>query len=236
MVEPQAPRAMYRITDLHESDRPRERLAAVGAKALSNAELIAILLGSGTSGMNAVRLAEQLLRARGGLLGLHGMPYDELRRQRGIGPAKAAQLKAAVELGRRLAAAAPEDRPTIQSPSEAAALVQYEMAALEQEHLRVLLLDTRNRLMAIREIYRGSLNSSLIRVAEVFRDAVRSNAASIIVIHNHPSGDPSPSPEDIAVTRAMVEAGKLLDIQVLDHLIIGGNSHVSLKSRGVGFD
>lgn len=227
---------MYRITDLQAADRPRERLAAAGAQALSNAELVAILLGSGTSGINALRLAEQLLHASRGLPGLHGMPYDELRRQRGIGPAKAAQLKAAVELGRRLAAATPADRPTIQSPQEAAALVQYEMAALEQEQLRVLLLDTRNRLIAIRQVYQGSLNSSLIRIAEVFRDAVRSNAASVIVVHNHPSGDPSPSPEDIAVTRAMVQAGQLLDIQVLDHLVIGGHSHVSLKSRGLGFD
>jgi DNA repair protein RadC len=229
-------RAPYRITDLQLSDRPRERLAAAGAKALSNPELIAILLGSGISGMNAVRLAEELLRASQGLTGLHRMPYEDLCRQRGIGPAKAAQLQAAVELGRRLAAASPEERPIIQSPQEAADLVQYEMGALEQEQLRVLLLDTRNRLIGIREVYHGSLNSSLIRIGEVFRDAVRSNAASIIVVHNHPSGDPAPSPEDVAVTRAMVEAGRLLDIQVLDHLVIGKSAHVSLKTRGLGFE
>ncbi len=226
----------YRITDLATSERPRERLAALGAGALSSAELIAILLRTGIEGLNAVQLAQDLLMDLGGLSGLHQVPYEELRSRRGIGPAKAAQLKAAVELGRRLGAAVPEDRPTIQSPSDAAALLLYEMGALEQEHLRVLLLDTRNRLIRTIEVYRGSLNTSLIRVGEVFRDAVRSNAASIIIVHNHPSGDPTPSPEDVSVTRALVEAGSLLDIEVLDHLVIGKNCFVSLKSKGLGFN
>ncbi|MCK4692486.1 MAG: DNA repair protein RadC [Anaerolineales bacterium] len=226
----------YRITDLATSERPRERLAALGAGALSSAELIAILLRTGIEGLNAVQLAQDLLMDLGGLSGLHRVPYEELRSRRGIGPAKAAQLKAAVELGRRLGAAVPEDRPTIQSPSDAAALLLYEMGALEQEHLRVLLLDTRNRLIRTIEVYRGSLNTSLIRVGEVFRDAVRSNAASIIIVHNHPSGDPTPSPEDVSVTRALVEAGSLLDIEVLDHLVIGKNCFVSLKSKGLGFN
>ncbi|MCK4962100.1 MAG: DNA repair protein RadC [Anaerolineales bacterium] len=226
----------YRITDLATSERPRERLAALGAGALSSAELIAILLRTGIEGLNAVQLAQDLLMDLGGLAGLHRVPYEELRSRRGIGPAKAAQLKAAVELGRRLGAAVPEDRPTIQSPSDAAALLLYEMGALEQEHLRVLLLDTRNRLIRTIEVYRGSLNTSLIRVGEVFRDAVRSNAASIIIVHNHPSGDPTPSPEDVSVTRALVEAGSLLDIEVLDHLVIGKNCFVSLKSKGLGFN
>ena len=226
----------YRITDLATSERPRERLAALGAGALSSAELIAILLRTGIEGLNAVRLAQELLMDLGGLAGLHRVPYEELRSRRGIGPAKAAQLKAAVELGRRLGAAVPEDRPTIQSPGDAAALLLYEMGALEQEHLRVLLLDTRNRLIRTIEVYRGSLNTSLIRVGEVFRDAVRSNAASVIIVHNHPSGDPTPSPEDVSVTRALVEAGSLLDIEVLDHLVIGKNCFVSLKSKGLGFN
>jgi len=226
----------YRITDLATSERPRERLAALGAGALSSAELIAILLRTGIEGLNAVQLAQDLLMDLGGLAGLHRVPYEELRSRRGIGPAKAAQLKAAVELGRRLGATVPEDRPTIQSPSDAAALLLYEMGALEQEHLRVLLLDTRNRLIRTIEVYRGSLNTSLIRVGEVFRDAVRSNAASIIIVHNHPSGDPTPSPEDVSVTRALVEAGSLLDIEVLDHLVIGKNCFVSLKSKGLGFN
>ena len=226
----------YRITDLAVSERPRERLARLGPGALSNAELLAILLGSGIVGMNAVQLAEHILVETGGLAGLHRVPFDELRQRRGVGPAKAAQVKAAVELGRRLAVASPEDRPSIQSPEDAAGLLLYEMGALEQEHLRVLLLDTRNRLMRTSEVYRGSLNTSLIRVGEVFRDAVRQHAAAIIVAHNHPSGDPAPSPEDVAVTQAIVEAGRLLDIEVLDHLVIGRGRYVSLKSQGLGFD
>lgn len=228
--------ARHRITDLGRGDRPRERLREHGPQALSNAELLAVLLGTGVAGLNAVQLAQELLTRYQGLSGLHATDYAELVKLRGIGPAKAAQLKAAVELGRRLAAATAGERPTIQAPSQAADLLLYEMGALEKEHLRVLLLDTRNRLVRIVEVYRGSLNSSLIRIAEVFRDAVRANAASIIVAHNHPSGDPSPSPEDVAVTRALIEAGKLLDIEVLDHLVIGKGRYVSIKSRGLAFD
>jgi DNA repair protein RadC len=142
---------------------------------------------------------------------------------------------AAIELGRRISIASPEDRPRIQSPEDAANLLLYEMGSLEQEHLRVLLLNTRNECMQSVDVYRGSLNSSLIRIGEVFREAIRQNSAAIIVAHNHPSGDPTPSPEDIAVTRALVEAGKLVDIEVLDHLVIGQNRFVSLKAKGLGF-
>jgi DNA repair protein RadC len=210
-------------------------LGTLGAEALSNAELVAILLRSGIQGTNAVQLARSLLLELRGLAGLHRTSYDQLCAHRGIGPAKAAQLKAAIELGRRLATATMEERPVIQSPEDAAALLLYEMGALEQEHLRILLLDTRNRWIKTVEVYRGSLNVSLIRVGEIFRDAVRSNSASIIVAHNHPSGDPTPSPEDVAVTHSIVEAGRLLDIEVLDHLVIGHGRYVSLKSKGLGF-
>ena len=225
----------HRIKDMRTDDRPRERLQRQGGQALSNPELLAILLGTGVPGLNAVQLAETLLDEYGGLPGLHKAGYEDLVKTNGIGPAKAAQLSAAIELGRRLAVALPEKRPAIQSPEQAAELVMYEMGALSQEHLRVLLLDTRNQLIRIVEVYQGSLNTSLIRVGEIFRDAVRANAAAVIVVHNHPSGDPTPSPEDIAVTRAMVEAGQLLDIEVLDHLVIGTGRFVSLKSKGLGF-
>jgi DNA repair protein RadC len=225
-----------RITDLGQTDRPRERLREHGAQALSNSELLAVLLRTGVAGMNALELAQELLDQYQGLAGLHSSDYDQLVSTRGIGPAKAAQLIAAIELGRRLAASGPADKPTIHAPEQAAELLVYEMGALEKEHLRVLILDTRNRLLRIVEVYQGSLNSSLIRIGEVFRDAVRANAASIIVAHNHPSGDPAPSPEDIAVTKAMIEAGRLLDIEVLDHLIIGKGKFLSLKAKGLGFD
>jgi DNA repair protein RadC len=202
---------------------------------LANAELIAILLRVGVPGENVVQVAQRLLQQFGGLSGLHRAPFEELVAQHGIGEAKAAQIKAAIELGRRLTLEAPEERPTINSPADAAALVQYEMSALEQEHLRVFLMDTKNHVLDIVEVYRGSVNMSQVRIGEVFKAAIRRNATAVIVVHNHPSGDPTPSPDDVAVTRALVQAGKLLDVDVLDHLIIGQGRFVSLKERGLGF-
>jgi DNA repair protein RadC len=225
----------YRITDLSASDRPRERLAELGPQALSNAELIAILLRVGTQGENSVQMGQRLLQDLGGLHGLHRATVVEISQQHGMGLAKAAQIKAAIELGVRLRLEAPEERPAIHSPADAAALVQYEMAALPQEHLWVINLDTRNHVINIEKMYAGSLNASTVRVAEVFKPAIQRNAAGIIVLHNHPSGDPTPSPEDVALTRSIVQAGKLLDITLIDHLIIGLGKWVSLKERGLGF-
>jgi DNA repair protein RadC len=225
----------YRITDLDISERPRERLRRLGAQVLSSAELLGILLRVGIPGENAVQMGQRLMQALGGLPGLHRASFEEVCAQRGIGEAKAAQIKAAIELGRRLAAESPEDRPAIHSPQDAADMLRYEMSALEQEELRVLLLDNRNRLLSMETVYRGSVNSSQVRVGELFKAAVRRNAAALVVAHNHPSGDPAPSPDDVAVTRAIVQAGKLLDIDVLDHLVIGAGKFVSLKERGLGF-
>jgi DNA repair protein RadC len=235
MSENNSPPSTYRITDLHDNERPRERLQNLGPQALSNAELIAILLRVGVPGENAVQVGQRLLQKFGGIAGIHRAPFDELIDQHGIGEAKAAQIKAAIELGRRLTLESPQERPAINSPADAAALIQYEMQALEQEHLRVMLLDRRNRVQEIVDLYRGSVSSSQILVGEIFREAVRKNASAIIVAHNHPSGDPTPSPDDVAVTRAILQAGKLLDIDVLDHLVIGQGSWVSLKERGLGF-
>jgi DNA repair protein RadC len=228
-------KTVYRIMDLHESERPRERLASLGPQALSNAELIAILLRVGVKGESAVTVGQRLLTEYKGLRGLHRVPFDDLKKQRGLGDAKACQIKAAIELGRRLTLESPEERAAINSPGDAAALVQYEMSVLEQEHMRVILLDRRNRVLETVEIYKGSVNSSQVRVGEVFKEAIRKNASALIVIHNHPSGDPTPSPDDVAVTRAIVQAGKLLDVEVLDHLVIGQGRWVSLKERGLGF-
>lgn len=225
----------YRITDLAEEERPRERLRHLGPQALSTAELLAILLRTGVPGENAVQMGQRLLQTFSGLAGLHRAPFDEVCAQHGLGEAKAAQIKAAIELGRRLTLESPEERPTIHSPQDAAALLQYEMSALEQEELRVVLLDTRNRVLDIVMVYRGSVNSSQARIGELFKAAVRRNAANLIVVHNHPSGDPTPSPDDVAITRAIIQAGKLLDVDVLDHLVIGGGRFVSLKERGLGF-
>ncbi len=233
MVEMQT---TYRITDMALSERPRERLAQHGAQVLTNAELLAILLRVGVPGENAIQIGHRLLQYFGSISGLHRAPYEEVCAQRGVGPAKAAQIKAAIELGIRMTLESPEERPTIHSPADAAALVKHEMSALEQEELRVILLDTRNGVLGLVEVYRGSLNSSQVRVGELFKSAIRRNAAAVLIVHNHPSGDPSPSPEDIQITRTIVEAGRLLDIRVLDHLIIAGGQYVSLKERGVAFD
>jgi DNA repair protein RadC len=152
-----------------------------------------------------------------------------------MGEAKAAQVKAALEIGRRLLLAQPEQRPQITSPADVANLLMVEMAHLEQEHLRVVLLNTKNYVLKIETVYIGSINSSAVRIGEVFKTALKQNSAAIIVVHNHPSGDPTPSPEDVAVTRQLVEAGKLLDVDVLDHLVIGQGRWVSLRERRLGF-
>jgi DNA repair protein RadC len=178
-------KSIYRITDLAETERPRERLAALGPQALTNAELLAILLRVGVPGENAVQVGQRLLQTFGGLAGLHRADFKEVCAQHGLGEAKAAQIKAAIELGRRLTLESPEERPSVNSPADAAALVQYEMSALEQEHLRVILLDTRNRVLDVVEVYHGSVNSSQVRVGEVFKDAIRRNAAAVIIVHNH---------------------------------------------------
>ncbi len=229
------PETTYRITDLAVEERPRERLAKLGPQSLTTAELLAILLRVGVPGESAVQVGQRLLQTFGGISGLHKASFVELSQQHGIKLAKAAQIKAAIELGHRLVLESPEERPTVHSPADAAVLVQYEMSALEQEELRVLLLDTRNRVLHIETVYRGSVNSSQVRVAEIFKAAIRRNALNIIVIHNHPSGDPTPSPDDVAITRAILEAGKLLDVSVLDHIIVGSGRFISLKERGLGF-
>lgn len=202
------------IRDLPTSDRPRERLLSYGAGALSTAELLAIILRVGTVDANAVEVGQRLLFRFEGLGGLVRASPSEIQSQKGLGPAKVAQIKAAMELGRRLLIESPEERPQIRSPADAANLVMSEMAYLEQEHLRVMMLDTKNRVLDTNTVYKGSLNTSLIRVGELFREAIRANCASLIVLHNHPSGDPTPSPEDVSVTRQIVEAGALLDVEV----------------------
>lgn len=230
------PRYSVTIKEMPKSERPRERLQRYGAQALSTAELLAIILRTGVDGENVVRLAERLLVQFDGLPGLARASFGELCQVKGIGPAKVTQLKAALELGRRLLLATSEERPQVHSPADVAHLVGSEMALLPQEEFWVLHLDSRNRVLRVRKLYRGTLNQARVRVAEVFRDAIRDNAAAIIAVHNHPSGDPSPSPEDVTLTRDLVRAGKLLDVPLLDHLIIGLGRWVSLKERGLGFE
>lgn len=221
------------IRDLPASDQPLYRLEQHGSSALSNAELLALLLGRA----DALDLAQELLIRFGSLQRLARTNQQALTQVRGIGPAQAARLAAALELSRRLQLPDGEERPRITCPTDAVALLAPAMADLEQEEMWVMLLDTRNRVKGARAIYRGNLNTSIVRIGELFRPAIEAPAAAIIVAHNHPSQDPSPSPEDIHVTRQIAEAGKLLDIELLDHLIIaGGGKYVSLKERGLGFD
>lgn len=224
------------MRDLAEQDRPRERLLQVGSKALSTAELLAIILRTGTGGENVLRLAERLLAHFGDLAGVAQASITEMQAVKGIGRVKAIEVKAALEIGRRLLATAPQERPRVTTPADAANLLMSEMMFLEQEQLRLILLDTRNRVLDTPTIYQGSLNTSVVRIGEVFRMAIKENAAAMIVAHNHPSGDPSPSPEDVNVTRQLIQAGKLLGIDLLDHIVIGKQRFVSLKERGLAFE
>lgn len=223
------------MRELPPGERPRERLRELGPAALSEAELLAILLRTGLPGLTALDLARELLLRFGGLHGLLRASLGELCQEHGLGQAKAAQVKAALELGRRLLMAAPEELLAVRSPADVSALLMAEMGHMDQEQLRVLLLNTRHQVIRQVVVYQGNVNTSLVRVGELFRDAVRENCAAVIVAHNHPSGDPAPSPEDVAVTREIVGAGQLLDIEVLDHLIVGRQRYVSMRERGLGF-
>lgn len=223
------------MRELPAEARPRERLITEGAAALSPAELLAIILRVGGPGENAIAMANRLLAHFGGLIGLAQANIDELVRSKGIGEAKATQLKAALELGRRMHLATPEDRLRIQSPADVANLLMLEMGLLQHEELRTVLLDVKNNVLKVPRVYSGNLSMVVVRAAEVFREAVRSNSQALILVHNHPSGDPTPSPEDVRLTEEMLRVGELLDIHVLDHIIIGRNRWVSLKERRLGF-
>jgi DNA repair protein RadC len=236
MTADAAPEYHTLIRDLPATERPRERLRDYGAGSLSTSELLAIVLRTGASRESVLALASRLLSCHGGLVGLARAGFGELCQERGLGEAKAAQIKAAFELGRRLASAQPEERATVRSPQDVANLLLPEMGLLEQEELRVVLMNTRNQVLGVHTVYRGSVNTSLVRVGELFREAVRQNCPAMVVAHNHPSGDPTPSPDDVAMTKQAVEAGRLLDIEVLDHLVIAQQRFVSLKERRQGFE
>ena len=223
------------IRELPAGVRPRERMIADGAGALNSAELLAIILRVGGQGENAIAMANRLLSQFGGLDGLARASIEQLCDAHGMGEAKATQIKAALELGRRMHLATPSERPRIQSPADVANLLMLEMGLLDKEELRVVLLDTKNNVLKIVTVLSGSLNAAVVRVGEVFKEAVRINAANMIVVHNHPSGDPTPSPEDVRVTEMIVEAGKLLDVDVLDHLVLARHRFISMKEKRQGF-
>lgn len=221
-----------RLCELPAEERPLYRLHHHGPEALATTELLALVLGTG----EGTALAEELLACFGSLHQLARASKAQMMRIRGIGEAQAARLLALLELSRRLQAPASEERLRVTCPADAANLLMPRLRHLAQEELHVILLDTRNNVLDLCSIYRGSLNTSVVRIGEIFRPAIEAPAAAIIVAHNHPSGQVDPSPEDIAITRQIVAAGKLLGIELLDHVIIGNGCFASLKERGLGFD
>ncbi|HAG07493.1 MAG TPA: hypothetical protein DCL13_04890 [Peptococcaceae bacterium] len=221
------------IKDMPSSLRPRERLLANGAGALSDTELVAIILRSGTAETSALNLAALLLTRFGGLRGLLEAATEELISVPGMGPAKAVQVKAALEIGRRVATSAPESRPVVRTPDDVAKLVMETMRHLDREHFRALLLNTKNQVLSIETISVGTLDSSTVHPRELFKSAVKKSAAAVILVHNHPSGDPTPSQADIDLTGRLVQAGSILGIGVLDHIVIGDNRYTSFKACGL---
>ena len=221
------------LKELPSELRPRERLLAHGAASLSNSELLAILLRTGTNKASAIDLAEQPLVEFKELVILMDASVEEMICVRGIGEVKAIQIKAALELGRRMTILPAAERPAIKSPDDVVALVMGEMRYLDREHFRALLLNTKNQVLSVETISVGTLNASMVHPRELFKIAVKKSAANLILVHNHPSGDPAPSKDDINITKRMIKSGDILGIPVLDHLIIGDNRFVSLKSEGL---
>lgn len=233
---PQPP--AYRIGEMPEAERPRERLLRLGPGALKTDELLAILLRTGSARDDVMSVAQRLLVERGGVRGLAATDLATLAAMHGLGPAKATTIAAAFELGRRAALDAGGAQVAVTTPAEIVRLLQPEMELLQQEELRLLILDTKHHVVAAPMLYRGTVSAAPGRVAEVFREAVRRGAAKVAVAHNHPSGDPTPSRDDIAFTQELVQAGRLMDVEVIDHVVIGQGPGrwVSLRERRLGFD
>lgn len=225
----------YRVKmkELPEDMRPRERLFREGSEALTTTELLAVLLRTGSSSMNVLDLAAVLMARSGGLPGLMGSSLEELSSVKGVGPAKAAQIKAAMELGRRLSTTVSGYKMTIKSPADIHNLLKDKLGHCDREHFQAVFLNTKHHVITVETVSVGSLNSTLVHPRELFRNSIKRSAAALIIAHNHPSGDPTPSVEDIEITRRLVEVGNIVGIQVLDHIIIGENCYVSLKEQGV---
>ena len=226
--------ASFTIHDLPTSERPRERLQKLGVDALSAQEILELILGRGIAGESVMVTAQRLLSQFGNLKGMANASVEELSQVKGIGIAKASQIKAAFELANRLEGYSEAgDKPVVKTPEDVAGLVRGRLKGKKKEYFLVLLLDTRNQLIKVSEISVGSLDSSIVHPREVFKEAISASAASVIFAHNHPSGDPTASEDDIGLTKRLVEAGEIMGIDVLDHIIIGDKQHLSLKGKGL---
>lgn len=220
------------LRDVPNEERPRERMMKFGAQSLSTAELLAILLRTGTYAESAVRLAERLLAEAGGIRKLSDLSTAQMMNIKGVGAAKALQIQAGIELGRRMSLSALDHTVTVRTPEDAAGLLTEELRYLQKEHFVCLFLNTKNHLIGMETLSMGSLNASIVHPREVFRAAIKRGSASIICAHNHPSGDPTPSPEDVQLTHRLAEAGEIVGIELLDHIVIGDKAFVSLKEQG----
>jgi len=222
------------IHDLPISERPRERLLKFGAESLSAQEILALILGRGIAGESVMVTAQRLLSRFGSLKGIASASIEELSQVRGIGLAKAAQLKAALELANRLEAySEASEKPVVKTPEDVANLVRGRLKGKKREHFLAILLDSRSRLIKVSEISVGSLDTSIVHPREAFKEAISASAASVIFVHNHPSGDPTASEDDIELSKRLIQAGEIMGIDVLDHIIIGGKDYLSLKRQGL---
>lgn len=221
------------IKDLPNEVRPYERCMKHGPGCLNDAELLAVILRTGSVGESSTSLAARILREKGGLVGLFRVSAAELQNMKGIGKVKAIQIQCMAELSRRMAASIREKKVDMREPASVADYYMEDMRHRDQEVLKLIMLDTKSRLICDRDISKGTVNASLVSPREIFVEALRNGAVFIILMHNHPSGDPTPSPEDIAVTRRVSQAGAMLGIALVDHIVIGDRSYVSLKERGM---
>ncbi len=222
------------IKEMPQHERPREKLLKYGADSLSNAELLAIVLSTGTRETSAIDLAKRIIYSSNeGLRSLMNTSIEQLCQIKGVGLAKSSQIIASIELGKRIALTLRADRYKIKCPADVGTLLMEEMRYLKKEHFNIILLNTKNEVISVENISIGSINASIVHPREVFLEAIKRSSSSIILVHNHPSGDPQPSKEDIHITKRLVEAGKLIGIEVLDHIIIGDNVYISLKEKNI---